>query len=182
MSAPTPVATSRGFAIRSASPADAPLLAELGAGTFRETFAPVLPQDDVEAHCRDSHSSAAYARYLAHPRARAWIAATLAGHPIGYLLLAPSDLPVADPDERDLEIKRIYVYRQWHGCGVAQALMHLALDATRGTGCRRSLLGVYAENARAIAFYRRLGFVRVGTRSFKVGQTLCADLVMSRSL
>ena len=45
-------------------------------------------------------------------------------------------------------------------------------------GSRRLLLGVYEKNDRAIAFYERFGFARVGTRRFRVGRTDYDDLIL----
>jgi ribosomal protein S18 acetylase RimI-like enzyme len=51
-----------------------------------------------------------------------------------------------------------------------------ALDRTR------LLLGTHANNQRAIAFYRRNGFIEAGTRTFQVGSQLCDDLIFAKSL
>jgi ribosomal protein S18 acetylase RimI-like enzyme len=44
------------------------------------------------------------------------------------------------------------------------------------------LLGVYAVNEGALAFYTRCGFRRVGTREFVVGQRTYHDFVLARDL
>jgi ribosomal protein S18 acetylase RimI-like enzyme len=43
-------------------------------------------------------------------------------------------------------------------------------------------LGVWEENARAIAFYAKWGFRRVGTHEFVFGGKTYDDLVMERSI
>jgi ribosomal protein S18 acetylase RimI-like enzyme len=48
--------------------------------------------------------------------------------------------------------------------------------------CVLLLLGVWKENARAIAFYQRLGFREVGSQTFRIGDDEQQDLVMSRAL
>jgi putative acetyltransferase len=51
----------------------------------------------------------------------------------------------------------------WQGKGVGSALMQAALDlADNWFGLRRVELTVHADNARAIALYRKFGFVREG--------------------
>jgi ribosomal protein S18 acetylase RimI-like enzyme len=60
--------------------------------------------------------------------------------------------------------------------------MQTAAAEAQAMGKRRLLLGVYAGNARAIAFYRKTGFAEIGARQFLVGATLCDDLVMARDL
>lgn len=161
--------------IRPAAPADAARLALVGAATFLETFAGILDGDAIAAHCAREHAPDAYAR-LFGAGARAWLAeAAEGGAPIGYALLAPASLEAAAPT--DLELKRIYVFSRFHGRGPAAALMAEAIAAAGDTPL---WLGVYARNARAIAFYARHGFTPAGTRRFRVGDALYDDTVMVR--
>ena len=89
----------------------------------------------------------------------------------------------ADPhDASDLEIKRIYLLSRFQGSGVGARLMAVALDAARAAGATRILLGVYGDNAAAIAFYARQGFTRAGVRKFLVGANTYDDLVLARAL
>jgi ribosomal protein S18 acetylase RimI-like enzyme len=41
---------------------------------------------------------------------------------------------------------------------------------------------VKADNTAALAFYDRVGFVRIGERKFLVGSMLCDDYILSLSL
>jgi diamine N-acetyltransferase len=47
-------------------------------------------------------------------------------------------------------------------------------------GKKRLLLGVHAENAKALGFYRKNGFEQVGTRTFQVGASVFHDFVLGR--
>lgn len=166
------------WTIREAGPDDAPALALIGAATFLETFAGILDGDAIVGHCALQHRDAAYRAYLADG-ARAWIAeAQPGGAPIGFALVGRPDLAAAL--EGDIELKRIYSLSRFHGSGLGAALMKQALAAAAGHD--RLLLGVYARNHRAIAFYRKQGFADVGTRQFDVGGKLYDDLVLARPL
>lgn len=162
--------------IREAGPADIETLAIVGAATFLETFAGVLDGGALIEHCRTRHSAAAYRAYL-DGGARAWLA-ELDGAPVGYALLARPELEAARAG--DVELKRIYLLSRFHGSGVARDLFDAVLGAARGH--ERLLLGVKADNARAIAFYDGRGFARIGTRRFDVGGKLYDDVVMAREL
>jgi ribosomal protein S18 acetylase RimI-like enzyme len=80
-----------------------------------------------------------------------------------------------------LELKRLDVARAWHGQRVAQALMDVALDAARARGARTVWLGVWERNPRAIAFYAKYGFTRVGEHTFVLGADAQTDWVLARS-
>jgi ribosomal protein S18 acetylase RimI-like enzyme len=60
--------------------------------------------------------------------------------------------------------------------------MTQALADARAAGARRMLLGVFADNVRARAFYERQGFAVVAERRFKVGATWCDDRVYARDV
>ena len=157
---------------------DAAALALIGAATFLETFAGVIDGDAIVGHCAAKHREAAYRALLADG-ARAWLAqAQPGGAPIGYALVGAPDLDAAR--DGDIELKRIYALSRFHGTGMGAQLMDRAVAAAAGH--RRLLLGVYAQNHRAIAFYRKQGFADIGTRRFDVGGKYYDDLVLARSI
>jgi diamine N-acetyltransferase len=60
--------------------------------------------------------------------------------------------------------------------------MHASIGSAAASGARGLWLGVNSQNARAIRFYEKSGFRRVGTKSFKLGSTVEHDFVMERGL
>jgi ribosomal protein S18 acetylase RimI-like enzyme len=169
--------------IRPAAPGDEAALALVGAATFLESYAGVVHGGDIVPHCRQQHSAEHYARWLADDAYRLWLATLEPGEaPIGYLVLGPADLPLADLSCDDLEVKRIYVLSRFHRLGVGRALMQTAKEESRRRHARRLLLGVYSQNDRAIAFYQREGFATVGTRTFQVGRHQYHDLILGTPL
>jgi diamine N-acetyltransferase len=169
--------------IRSAHAADAPALALIGAATFLESFAGTLDGGDILHHCEHQHAPHVYARWLADDAYRIWLATADPGEaPVGYLVLGPADLPLADRHAADCEVKRIYVLTRFQGAGLGRALMQLARDEARRRGAQRLLLGVYSKNERAIAFYRHEGFTPIGTRTFQVGRHQHHDLILAAPL
>jgi ribosomal protein S18 acetylase RimI-like enzyme len=168
--------------IRLCRPGDEDALALVGQATFLETFAGVLPGTDIVMHCRRQHAPGVYRSWL-EGDARVWLAeAEPFGAPVGYLVLARASLPVENPSERDLEVKRIYLLDRFRGNGIGKRLMMEAESHARHVGAVRLLLGVYSRNDRAVAFYERFGFRRVGTRRFRVGEHDYDDFVLSMEL
>jgi ribosomal protein S18 acetylase RimI-like enzyme len=164
--------------IREAGAADVAELALIGAATILETYAGAVDLTDMLAFCAEGHSAEAYAAYLAGG-SRVWLAeAVTTGVPLGYVMLSPPDLDAAG--EGDVEVKRIYTLTRMQGSGLGAALMECAVAAAAGHA--RVLLGVKADNARAIAFYAKHGFGEIGTRRFRTGETWHHDLVLARTL
>jgi ribosomal protein S18 acetylase RimI-like enzyme len=169
-------------AIRRCSPADASRLALVGQATFLETYAGIVDGGDILLHGQKTHSPDSYAALAADPAVDLYLAVMAPDDaPVGFAMVSPPDLPVTTgPD--DLELRRIYVLHRFHGEGLGPRLMQTAIDRARERGARRLLLGAYGENHRAIAFYRRTGFVQVGTRIFHVGQNDYDDVVLALEL
>jgi ribosomal protein S18 acetylase RimI-like enzyme len=173
--------------IRACTADDIPTLTLIGAATVLESFAGLLPGPAILAHCQKNHTPAVYTEYLSKPTTFAWLAeippAVGTGPaPIGYAMLTAPDFPAELMQEGDLELKRIYAFSRFHGTGVGLALMAAAVEQARRSGARRVLLGVHSDNARAIAFYRRNGFVEIGRRHFHLGPDVFDDPVLALTL
>jgi diamine N-acetyltransferase len=166
--------------LRECVPGDEEALALVGAATFLETFAGLLEGPDILAHCRNQHSAAQYASWLADPEYKQCLA-ELNGAPVGFAVLSPPDLPVV-LDKHDIELKRIYLLHRFHGGGLGRRLLEWSIAQGRSLGRKRLLLGVKADNTVALAFYDRVGFLRIGERKFLVGAMLCDDYILSLSL
>lgn len=102
---------------------------------------------------------------------------------LGYTMLVGGE-PADDDAARAVEVRpaiefsKVYVLAGSHGTGTGAALMRASLDAARAAGAATAWLGVNEENARAIAFYERHGFAKVGDKHFVVGGRVEDDWVM----
>ena len=168
--------------IRRCTSDDAAALALIGQCTFLETYANVLPGAAISAPCAKAHSLAVYTAWLADPAFQHWLAEVPGGAPVGFMVVAPPDLPLPGVSERDAEIKRIYLLSRFQGGGVGKRFIDEAVTHAGERGATRLLLGVYAKNHAAIGFYERSGFATVGKRTFHVGGYDYDDFIMGRSL
>jgi len=174
--------TADSLTIRTAFPGDEHALALVGAATFLETYAHMIPGTDLITHCATNHSPETYAAWLHDPSVTIWLAETAVRAPVGYLVLTKATLPVEAPHPQDLEIQRIYVLQRFHRSGMGYALMNLAVAKSLSRGAERVVLGVHNENERALAFYQRQGFVAIDARKFHVGISVFCDSVLARTL
>ena len=169
--------------IRPASADDAHALAVVGAATLLEAFAGFIPGHALLAHCAKYHRAEAYATLFEQPQTRAWLAEVDPGSaPVGYCVLTAPDFPAELLQHGDSELRRIYLFSRFHGTGTARALTELAIAEARRQRAGRLLLGVHPENYRALAFYAKTGFARIGTRSFQVGTLQFHDPVLALTL
>ena len=168
------------WTLRRARAGDEAALALVGAATFLDAYAGVLPGDEILLHCAREHVGEKYRALLADADAAAWLVEDgTGGAPVGYLTMTRPDLPVAGVTAADAEVKGIYLLSRYQGRGAARAMMEAARREARARGKERLLLGVYRKNVRALRFYGRCGFVEIGERRFLVGKQEYEDAVLA---
>jgi GNAT superfamily N-acetyltransferase len=165
--------------IRYATHSDSRLLAEVGAETFAATFAADNSAEDMAAYLSEAFNTEQQARELADPASR-FLIVEAAGQTAGYAHVKFGEAPAAIEGRRPMEIARLYARQHWLGKGVGARLMEACLHEAMRAGCDVVWLGVWERNTRAIAFYRRWGFVEAGTHMFRLGEDLQRDLLMAR--
>jgi len=175
----TPSRSSSNLIIRRAKADDAPLLAELGARTFYETFAPDNSDADMTDYLSSAFSEAQQATELADHGSIFHIA-EVDDVAVGYALLRCGSVPDSVTDDQPIELVRLYVSREHLGCGVGAGLMQICLSEASQLGYRILWLGVWENNHRAQAFYRKWEFRVVGTHIFQLGGDAQTDLLMER--
>ncbi|WP_241973413.1 GNAT family N-acetyltransferase [Cryobacterium sp. TMT2-15-1] len=175
--------------IRTAMATDAAALAELAVATFALACPPHTSAEAIAAFLRDVLAEGNFDAYLADPDRLILVAevAGEAGVMLGYTMLvfaepADDDARAAATIRPTAELSKCYLRAETHGRGVAAALMNATLDAARARGAAGSWLGVNQENARAIRFYEKNGFVTVGEKRFLVGERYEDDFVLERAL
>jgi len=167
--------------IRRGTVADAAALTDFGRRTFSDTFAADNDPADMAAYLAEAFTPQKQASELAQPECTCLLAeydGALAG--MAYVIDRSANDVVQG--HHLVELQRFYVDTPWHGRGVARALMDAVVDTSRTLGGDVLWLGVWERNARAIAFYRKQGFERVGAKTFRLGADVQTDDVMVRAV
>ncbi|MFJ4171292.1 GNAT family N-acetyltransferase [Paenarthrobacter sp. NPDC089714] len=172
--------------IRTARTDDAGKLAELAAVTFPLACPPGASPADIQAHLERTLSEANFTEYLADANITILVLDD-GGQLNGYTMLIAK--PASDPDVASVlsalpatELSKCYVHPDHHGQGAASRLIRASLADAADKGAAGVWLGVNSENAKAIRFYEKSGFQRVGTKSFKLGDSVEHDFVMEHRL
>lgn len=162
--------------IRRATLSDAVKLSAISIQTFYDTFTGTCTEEDMESFLKDyfhlkqvqlelSNENDFY--YLAEQR----------GKVVGYLRWMEdyNNFPLMK-QWKSLELKRIYVLKEFHGKGVAQQLMDFVLQYAVSNQYEVVWLGVWEHNLRAQKFYEKYSFVNSGhTHDFPIGTTPQTD-------
>lgn len=170
-----------GLCIRAATMADAPMITALGAETFTTSFGAQNTPANLAAHLAKSYGDDVQRRELADP-ALTYLIPEIAGRVAGYALVSAGDAPACVTGPSPIEVLRFYVVSDFHGSGIAQALMSACAHEARRRGGHTLWLGVWSLNPRAIRFYQKCGFEDVGTQTFLLGDDPQQDRVLARPL
>lgn len=173
---------SNSFTVRSAKIADIELLAEIGRKAFDESFSRYNNPDDMNNYLAAAFSPSKQASEFASPGCL-FLIAEENGVPIGYARLqAGRGGETCITGDKPVELVRIYILEKWIGKGHGGNLLLACLDSARAQGYDSIWLGVWEKNDRAIRFYERWGFRKVGTHQFLLGNDLQNDYLMERTL
>ena len=165
--------------IRRASPDDAALLASMGQRTFVDSFGPFNPPADIDAYVATHFSAAQAAAELRDPAVTILLLFEDESA-IGYAKLLAGETPPTVHGPAPVELARIYLEQHAIGKGHGSGLLQACLDAASRDGFETIWLGVWQHNERAIRFYERWGFRRVGELTFILGSQRQTDFVMER--
>jgi len=160
---------------------DIDALRQISIETFTETFEADNDPDHFAAYLERAFNSAQLERELANPDSQFFFAC-IEGEVAGYLKVNTRTAQTEAMGEEALELERIYVKRLFQGSGVGKALFGQAIACANEQNKREMWLGVWEHNHKALAFYRRQGFLQTGAHTFYVGDDAQIDLIMAKSI
>jgi ribosomal protein S18 acetylase RimI-like enzyme len=161
-------------------PSEADLLADISRTTFAETFAPVNTPDDMAIFMEQQFTAEQLKAEMGKP-GYLHLLASYNGAPAGYLFLKKQTHPLLN-FAAALEISRIYCLQAFQGKGVGKAMMEYSQQYAQENGLTTIWLGVWKENAKALAFYTSFGFRIFGETDFMLGNDLQIDWLMCKMI
>jgi len=167
--------------IRPANINDAIILAELGAKTFYETFREFHTEEDMQQYIQKAYSVDLITENLSKENIQYFIAFD-EEKPIGYLKLIKNVTHEKLISQKNIELEKIYVLKEYLDKKVGKELMLQAFNFSKQNNFETLFLGVWQENHRAVNFYKKFGFETFTIRTFQLGETLCDDFLMKLNL
>ncbi|MEQ1508859.1 MAG: GNAT family N-acetyltransferase [Sphingopyxis sp.] len=164
---------------------DAADLSAMAQQSFCETFfAMNYPPDDLAQFLAEAMSASRYEKQISDPNFALRIVRRSHGDERGrivaFIKLGPNELPMPPgepPPSATWELHQLYVREEAKGSGIADMLMHWAIDEARARGAIALYLSVFVENHRAQRFYARHGFAEIGKNPFRIGNVIDDDRV-----
>lgn len=101
---------------------------------------------------------------------------------VGYLKINIDDAQSEKEHPLALEVERIYVLPQHKRKGYGKLLLEFAYLRAKELNRTGIWLGVWEHNYNALAFYKKMGFQRVGEHTFIMGDDAQVDYIMLKKL
>jgi ribosomal protein S18 acetylase RimI-like enzyme len=170
-----------GITVRTCNQKDIDTLVSLGIKTFRDTFDEFNDPKNMMLYITSTFTKKIVEAEMEQPGTVFFLAFD-GRKAAGYAKLRTSQSPVGPNRANDLEIERLYVHRDYFGKRVGHMLMQTCLALAQKKGYEVLWLGVWENNARAIAFYEKNGFERFGQHTFMLGDDAQTDWLMKKEL
>lgn len=167
--------------IKKATPKDIDLLQKISRETFFETYSKLNTEENMQKYLEENFALETLTTELDNSNSEFYFALR-GGDVIGYLKLNFGASQTDLKDNKSVEIERIYVLRAFHGNNVGHRLYEKAIQVAKQIKADYVWLGVWEENAKAIAFYKKHGFVEFDKHIFKLGDDEQTDFMMKLEL
>lgn len=156
---------------------DAETLSALGKRTFYDTFTGTCSEEDMQTFLEEYFNLQQVQSELINSNDY-YFFAEMDGVAVGYLRLMEDHKSLPPVNQWNaLELKRIYVDKEFHGKGIAALLMDFTLQFALNNKYDVVFLGVWEHNTRAQKFYSKFGFEYSGyTHDFPIGNTPQTDI------
>lgn len=162
---------------------DVPALSIMSKETFFDTFTGTCTEKDMQVFLEQYYNEAQLTKDIAEEQIDFFFA-EVNGVPAGYLSFRDEQPDFAETKgSTALELKRFYVSKEFHGKGLAHAMMDFFIDHAVAQAYNVVFLGVWEFNFRAQKFYQKHGFkLTEHWHPFPIESTPQTDVYMIRYL
>lgn len=155
--------------IRAAQATDANCLAVLATQVWLHTYATEGISREIAEYTLAQLTPEKYLSVLADPSSKVWVA-ECGGKLIGLATVKFGVLCPASSGS-STELQTLYVQAHCVGQGVGRLLLQTAEESARKRAHTALWLTANVRNSKALAFYQRQGYSRIGTTYFALGHS-----------
>ncbi|MFJ8248148.1 GNAT family N-acetyltransferase [Peribacillus asahii] len=160
---------------------DVCILQEVGYETFNETFKQQNSPANMKAYLESAFNLKQLEKELSNTSSEFFFV-YFNDEVAGYLKFNINDAQSEEMSDESLEIERIYIKNKFQKHGLGKYLLNKSMEIAMEHNKKKIWLGVWEKNENAIAFYKKMGFVRTGSHSFYMGDEEQLDFIMTKTL
>jgi ribosomal protein S18 acetylase RimI-like enzyme len=149
---------------------DAQLLSEIGKLTFLESHGNSAKTEDINAYVIKTYSENVFKKELSDTK-NIYYTIHYNKLPVGYSKII-FNAPYPGSREKNItKLERLYLLEEFHNLKLGAELFKFNMDVSKRNDQLGIWLFVWKENQRAVNFYKKKGFVIIGSYDFKLSET-----------
>ena len=153
-----------------ASEKDFQLLSEIATLTFIESHGRSAKQEAINIYVTEKYNENIFKEELSDAK-NIYNIIYYDNNPAGYSKII-FDTPYPDSKIKNItKLERIYLLKKFYNLKLGSALFHFIIDLSKRNDQMGMWLYVWKENERAVNFYKKNGFVIIGSYDFKISET-----------
>ena len=160
---------------------DVEQLQSISIETFVDTFKDQNTEEDLKEYLDRAYNTKQLTAEI-HQAGTDFYFLEDSGIIVGYLKINIDDAQSEKDHPLALEVERIYVLPQHKRKGYGKLLLEFAYLRAKELNRTGIWLGVWEHNYNALAFYKKMGFQRVGEHTFVMGDDAQVDYIMLKEL
>ena len=158
-----------GIRIIRADITNAAIIATIGKKSFRTAFEHLFgSKEELTEYLEFTYDPVKLAKSIRKEN-NVYLLAFLEGKPVGFAKLKKHSLNDLITSPVQMELQKIYVLTEYQGRGVGAALMNEVNGMAKEEGPDSVWLDTYISNEKAIHFYEKYGFRKIGRYFFTIG-------------
>ena len=156
-------------------------LAALARKTYYETFKVRNNPEDMNKYLDEAFDVSALRQEMENPHSLFYFV-KVDGQTAGYLKLNTGQAQTEMQDPDLMEIQRIYIDQDFQDAGLGPLLITQAIRIAKNENKKGIWLGVWENNDKAMNFYEKYGFKKIGSHDFMMGDEAQLDYLMLKDL
>jgi len=172
-----------GLSIRQPAPDEIQALSEFAVRVYFESYngGPDIDDQELLTYAQRIFEPDQFRAEFAHPDSQFFVA-TANKVMVGFAKVVLGAENTGVMGTRPVFLSRLYTSANVHGTGVGQALLTRCIEVSHRASCDVMWLTVWECSLRAIHFYQKNGFSKIGEVPFLLGQRSYTDLLMEKPL
>ncbi|MBS1654307.1 MAG: GNAT family N-acetyltransferase [Bacteroidetes bacterium] len=167
------------FSVRKAFSSDAEWIAPLCHQQFQVAHLQGLSPEDMKYYVDKTFTSPLIEKDMSDT-ANQYLVAEFLNEPVGCVKVGKAELDLCKNIADACELTRFYLLPEKIGKGAGSALMGAFVEEAQARHCSSIWLHVYSKNLKAISFYEKWGFIKMGQQDFPVRNSCPVGWVMQK--
>ncbi|MBO0590362.1 GNAT family N-acetyltransferase [Cellulophaga sp. E16_2] len=149
---------------------DSKLLSEIGKEAFLQAHGKSAPEKDIEAFTAKYYTETAFYEELNNPDNIYYLIYS-DDREAGYSKIAFNQTHPNIPEKNITKLDRIYLLQEFHGQNLGTILFNHNVALSKKENQLGIWLYVWTENEKALRFYKKSGFIIVGSHAYQISET-----------